>query len=65
MFCAAIPAAAAAGAALHNKQAHRPRQAIETGRSGAAPKPILRITAAVIALLIAGSITNHTLRIGL
>jgi hypothetical protein len=52
MFCAAIPAAAAAGARLHAGQLKR-----EEGRR----LPVARWTGLVVLLLLAGSITYHTL----
>lgn len=52
MFCAAIPAAAAAGAKLNADQLKQS----EENR-----KPVGRITGMVIVLLIAASVVYHTL----
>jgi hypothetical protein len=52
MFCAAIPAAAAVGAKLNADQLRQ----VESGR-----RPVLKITALVIGLLLTASITYHTL----
>jgi hypothetical protein len=52
MICVAIPATAAVGAKLNADQLHKPMED---------RKPVPRITGIVIALLIAGSITYHTL----
>jgi hypothetical protein len=52
IICAAIPATAALGAKLNADQLHKPLED---------RKPVSRMTGIVIALLIAGSITYHTL----
>lgn len=52
MICAAIPATAAIGAKLNADQLHKP---VENR------KPVSKATGVVIILLIAGSITYHTL----
>ena len=52
MICAAIPATAAVGAKLNADQLKKP----EADR-----KPVPKITGIAIVLLIAGSITYHTL----
>jgi hypothetical protein len=52
VFCAAIPATAAVGAKLNADQLHKP---VEDR------KPVSTITGIVIAVLVAGSITYHTL----
>lgn len=52
MICAAIPATAAVGAKLNADQLKKP----EDER-----KPISKVTGIVIVLLVAGSITYHTL----
>jgi hypothetical protein len=52
MICAAIPAAAAVGAKLNADQLKNP----EEDR-----KPVAKVTGVVIVLLVAGSITYHTL----
>ena len=64
MFCAAIPAAAAVGAKLNNQQLQRRRQIRADGGQGAPDRPVLKITVGVVALLLAGSITYHTLTYG-
>jgi hypothetical protein len=52
MICAAIPATAAVGAKLNADQLHKP---VENR------KPVAKITAIVIASLLAASIVYHTL----
>ena len=52
VICAAIPATAAVGAKLNADQLHK----LVDDR-----KPVAKMTGIVIALLIAGSITYHTL----
>jgi len=52
MICAAIPATAAVGAKLNAGQLHKPAED---------RKPIPKLTGIVIALLVACSITYHTL----
>ena len=52
MICAAIPATAAVGAKLNASQLHKP---VEDR------KPVSKITGIAIALLIAASVTYHTL----
>lgn len=52
MICAAIPATAAMGAKLNADQLKKP----EADR-----KPVTRVTGIVIVLLVAGSVTYHTL----
>ena len=52
MICAAIPATAAMGAKLNADQLHKPVEE---------RKPVSKMTGIVIVLLIAGSITYHTL----
>jgi hypothetical protein len=64
MFCAAIPTAGAVGAALNNKQIQRLRQARELDVPEPASIPIFKLTTGVMALLLIGSITYHTLRFG-
>ena len=64
MFCAAIPTAGAVGAALNNKQIQRLRQARELDAPEPAPRPIVKITTGVMALLLVGSITYHTIQFG-
>ncbi len=60
-FCAAIPVAASAGVTLNNKQLQARRAAEEAGQDEPQQKPILKITAGVIFLLVIGSVTYHTL----
>ena len=52
MICAAIPATAALGDKLSADQLHKPEDT---------RKPISKMTGIVIALLLAGSVTYHTL----
>ena len=52
MICAAIPATAAVGAKLNAEQLKKP---VENR------KPVSKLTCIVIAVLVAGSITYHTL----
>lgn len=52
MICAAIPATAAVGAKLNADQLRKPMEE---------RRPVSKMTGIVIALLVAGSITYHTL----
>ena len=52
IICAAIPAAAAVGAKLNADQLHKPVQE---------RKPVPKVTGLVIGVLVAASITYHTL----
>jgi hypothetical protein len=52
MICAAIPATAAVGAKFNADQLHKPVEE---------RKPVSKMTGFVIVLLLAGSITYHTL----
>ncbi len=52
IFCAAIPATAAVGAKLNADQLHKPEEQ---------RKPVSKLTGIAVALLIAASITYHTL----
>lgn len=61
VFCAAIPVAAATGAALNNKQNEAKKQAEAAGVENPKTKPIGKITASVVILLLMGSVTYHTL----
>ncbi len=61
MFCAAIPVATAAGAAINNKQTQAKAQAEAAGVENPKTKPIVQVTAGVIVLLLIGSVTYHTL----
>jgi hypothetical protein len=61
VFCAAIPVAAAGGASLHNKQLQARRKAEATGTEKPPTRPVVRVTAGVVVLLLVGSITYHTL----
>lgn len=72
MFCAAIPVAAATGMQLNSRQLQA-RRAFNAARAPVASadeitnvelprlKPIMPITGGVIALLLVGSVTYHTL----
>lgn len=71
VFCAAIPAAAALGAAAHGKQNEARRRAADSSheepaategrevKAPAQPLPIAAITGIVIAGLMVGSIVTH------
>jgi hypothetical protein len=61
VFCAAIPVAAAAGVKLNNKQVQAKKLAQEAGLEPPQPKPIMKLTAGVLFLLVIGSVTYHTL----
>jgi hypothetical protein len=61
IFCASIPAAAAIGSAANAKQIEAKKQAEAAGLELPKAKPIPRITAGVIGLLLIGSITYHSL----
>ncbi len=61
VFCAAIPVAATAGVKLNNQQLKVKREAEEAGQKEPEQKPILKVTAGVIVLLVIGSVTYHTL----
>ncbi len=61
VFCAAIPVAATAGVKLNNQQLQARREAAEAGQDEPQQKPILKITAGVVFLLVIGSVTYHTL----
>ena len=52
MICAAIPATAAVGVKLNADQLKKPKED---------RKPVSKVTGIMIALLVAGSITYHTL----
>ena len=52
MICAAIPATAAVGAKLNVDQLRKPMEE---------RRPVSKMTGIVIALLVAGSLTYHTL----
>ena len=61
IFCAAIPATAAAGAALQGKQREAARQAEDEGRSSPVSKvPVGKVTTALIAVLVVASVIYHT-----
>jgi hypothetical protein len=64
MFCAAIPAAAAVGVSVNNRQVQALRRVRETGAPPVRPRPVMKLTALVVAFLLVGSITYHTLRFG-
>jgi len=57
VFCAAVPVAAATGAALDNKQR---RNAQTQGRTSKFIRPFVLLTMIVIFLLIVGSVLVHT-----
>jgi hypothetical protein len=61
MFCAAVPLAAAAGVNWNAKQLAARRQAEAVGAQGPAIKPVMQITMGVVAVLVLGSATYHTL----
>jgi hypothetical protein len=61
VFCAAIPVAAAAGATVNRKQLEAKRQAEAAGVEDPHAKPVGKVTAGIIVLLIIGSVTYHTL----
>jgi hypothetical protein len=61
VFCAAIPVAAATGAAANRKQVDAVKEAQAAGVEDPRKKPIARITAGVVIVLLACSITYHTL----
>lgn len=59
VFCAAVPVAGTVGVNLHNKQRVARRKAEEEGRQPAKEKPIAKLTAASIALLVICSAVYH------
>lgn len=68
IFCAAIPATAALGAAMHGKQAEARRRAETTSEqapdtaplpAARRPLPIAGITGLVLAGLVVGSVVTH------
>ena len=71
VFCAAIPVAAATGFKLNANQlearrkepsaAGTPSNDETSGIELAPPRPILKVTAGVVVLLLIGSVTYHTL----
>ena len=61
IFCAAIPAAAAVGARLNNRQSEAKKQAEAAGVEDPQTRPIPQATAGIIVLLLIGSVTFHTL----
>ncbi len=61
IFCAAIPVAATTGVALNGKQLQARREAEGAGAEKPEQKPVMRITAGVVFLLLIGSVTYHTL----
>lgn len=61
VFCAAIPVAASAGISLNSKQIKAKKQVESAGVEKPRIKPIMPITASVVVLLMAGSVTYHTL----
>ena len=61
VFCAAIPVAAATGAAVNRKQVEAVKEAQAAGVEDPRTKPVVKITAGVVAFLLVCSITYHTL----
>lgn len=61
MFCAAIPVAATTGVALNGRQLEAKRQAESAGVEKPETKPVMKVTAGVLVLLLIGSVTWHTL----
>jgi hypothetical protein len=61
VFCAAIPVAAATGAAVNRKQVDAVKEAQAAGVEDPKTKPVAKVTAGVVVLLLIGSITYHTL----
>ena len=61
VFCAAIPVAAATGAAANRKQQQAANEARAAGVEDPKTKPIGRITAGIVLALLACSITYHSL----
>lgn len=55
------PGRASAGVALKNKQLHVQQEAEADGRETPQQKPIMKITAGVVFLLVIGSVTYHTM----
>jgi hypothetical protein len=64
VFCAAIPAAAATGAALNNKQVQGRKQAELAGEPWRRSQPVAKVTFGVVVVLLVGSITYHTITFG-
>ncbi len=64
VFCAAIPVAATTGIHLNGKQLQAKQQAQTAGVDEPPAKPIIKITAGVVFLLLIGSVTYHTLTYG-
>ncbi len=60
-FCAAIPVAAATGAAVNRKQVDAVKEARAAGVEDPKTRPIAKITTGVVLVLLACSITYHTL----
>ncbi len=61
VFCAAIPVAATAGVKLNNNQLQVKKEAEAAGSEAPKEKPIMKVTAGVVFLLVIGSVTYHTL----
>jgi hypothetical protein len=61
VFCAAIPVAAATGAAVNRKQVDAVKEAQAAGVEDPQTRPIAKVTGGVVLLLLACSITYHTL----
>ena len=61
IFCAAIPATAAAGTAIQGKQREAARQAESEGRPSPVSKvPVAKATMALMAALVVASVIYHT-----
>ncbi len=59
MFCAAVPVATAVGAKLNINQKIARQKAEDTGMESPAEKPIKKMTAGVVALLLVCSAIYH------
>jgi len=60
IFCAAIPAAAAAGAKLNVNQIEARKRAGTEGAQPPAERPIAKVTLGVMGLLLVSSVVYHT-----
>lgn len=61
MFCAAIPVATSVGVTHNSKQLKAKLEAEAAGVENPRTKPIMRVTAGVVVLLLIGSVTYHSL----
>ncbi len=59
MFCAAVPVAGAVGANLNAKQKAARQKAVEEGTKPPVEKPIAKLTAGVVTLLLVCSAIYH------